>query len=229
MTLDRFSIQSSRDRAQDHLHDPRPVQALPALPVPRDRVDHVAHASAQLRQAVVQFPQRFGRPEFVADLEELDADLPRGGFEAVERLGRVHDDRFRVIARHPVRDDDDVERLDLFLVGQPGFQFGEVGFQDGAQSRAGRRVPERPHGVEDPVDVRGLLDVVVFGAVGLVEEVDVHAVGVVCGADGRDGFEGVRGFPPAASGHAAAVVDQKDGVERAQEGVGIVRRGGHQA
>lgn len=215
-------VQSPRNRPEHDLHDPRSVQPGSALSVPGHRVHHVPHAPSQLRQPVIQLPQRFRRAGLVADLEELDADLPRRGFQAVQGFRRVDDDGFRVVAGHPVGDDDDVERLELFLAGQRGFQCGEVRFQDGAQSGSGRGVPVRPHGVEDAIDVRGLLDVVIIRAVALVEEIDVHPVRIVRGADGRDGFQGVRRFPPAAPGHAAAVVNQKDGVERAQEGVRIV-------
>lgn len=58
----------------------------------------------------------------------------------------------------------------------------------------------------------------------VVEEVDVDAVLVVLGADWRDrgnGFFcfGPAGFAAVARGHAAAVVDEEDRVEVAEEGV----------
>jgi len=61
--------------------------------------------------------------------------------------------------------------------------------------------------VEDGVDVGGASDVSVLAAVFFVEEVDVDAVGVVGGADGRDGFERLRRFFPGAAGHGARVID----------------------
>lgn len=59
-----------------------------------------------------------------------------------------------------------------------------------------------------------------------VQEVDVDAVFVVLGADRGDGGDGVRGAGPAGADHGAAVVDQEDGVEGGEEGVGVFGLGG---
>lgn len=56
----------------------------------------------------------------------------------------------------------------------------------------------------------------------MVEEVDIDAVGVVRGTEGCDGSECCAGLLPEAAGHGSGVVDQQDGVEGAEEGVGVV-------
>jgi len=57
--------------------------------------------------------------------------------------------------------------------------------------------------VEDGVDIGGAGDVFVLTTVFFVEKVDVDAVSVVSGADGRDGFERLRSFFPGAADHGA--------------------------
>jgi len=135
----------------------------------------------------------------------LNANLPRGCIPAVELLGRGDDDALNVVGRNAVGDDDEVEGLDV--VGAFAFEGSEVGFQDGVKAGAGRCAATGPDGVEDGVDVGGAGDVSVLAAIFFVEEVDVDAVGVVGGANGRDGFERLRGFFPGAAGHGARVID----------------------
>lgn len=60
----------------------------------------------------------------------------------------------------------------------------------------------------------------------MVEEVEVDAVGVVLGTYWCDGSKGRAGFLPRAAGHATGVVDQEDGVEGGEEGIGVVGGGG---
>lgn len=127
--------------------------------------------------------------------------MPRGRVPAVELLGRSDDDALDVVGGDAVGDDDEIERFDV--VGSLALEGGEVGFQDGVDAGAGRGAAARADGVEDGVDVGGAGDVFVLAAVLFVEEVDVNAVGVVGGADGRDGFERLRGFFPGAAGHGA--------------------------
>lgn len=55
----------------------------------------------------------------------------------------------------------------------------------------------------------------------VIQEVEVDAVRVVRDDDGEECDEGARGFAPGAPGHGAGVVDDKDGVERVQEVVGV--------
>lgn len=82
------------------------------------------------------------------------------------------------------------------------------------------------HTVEDLLHVRGGGDVVVCArgsgrrVAAVVEEVDVDSVLVVPRANGRDGGQGLLGFFPPWPEHAGAVVDDEDGVELAEEGVG---------
>jgi len=67
----------------------------------------------------------------------------------------------------------------------------------------------------------------VAGVGGRVEEENVDAVGVMGGADGGDGGEGRGGLGPGVvPGHGGGIVDEEDGVEGAEEGVGVVGCGG---
>lgn len=60
-----------------------------------------------------------------------------------------------------------------------------------------------------------------------IQKVNIDAVGVVGGADGREVFEGATGLGPAvAPAHGGRVVDQEDGVEGGQEVVRVVGGGG---
>ncbi len=199
-----FPIQPPIHRSQHGLQHHIRTQPLPTLPFPWHRIHNIP-PSAHLRQSIVQFPQRFRRTPFLPNLEELNANLPRGRIPAVELLGRGDDDALNVVGRDAVGDDDDVERLDV--VGAFALEGGEVGFQDGVEAGAGRGAATGADGLENGVDVDGASDVSVLAAVFFVEEVDVDAVGVVGGADGRDGFERLRGFFPGAAGHGARVID----------------------
>lgn len=58
--------------------------------------------------------------------------------------------------------------------------------------------------------------------ISMVEEIHVDAVRIMGRADWRDRGKSVGGFSPGSAGHGAAVVDQEDGVEGAEEGVGRV-------
>ena len=53
----------------------------------------------------------------LANLEELDADLPGRGVELVQLLRGADDDALHVVARLAVRDHDDIERLSAVGVG----------------------------------------------------------------------------------------------------------------
>ena len=199
-----FPIQPAIHRSQHGLQHHIRTQILPTLPFPWHRIHNIP-PSAHLRQSIVQFPQRFRRTPFLPNLEELNANLPRGRIAAVKLLGRGDDDALNVGGRDAVGDDDDVERLDV--VGAFALEDGEVGFQDGVEAGAGRSAATGANGVKDGVNIGGAGDVFVLAAVFFVEEVDVDAVGVVGGADGRDGFERLRGFFPGAAGHGARVID----------------------
>lgn len=57
----------------------------------------------------------------------------------------------------------------------------------------------------------------------LIQEVNVDAVSVMSGTNWRDRFKGTARFSPrVAPGHGRGVVDQEDGVEGREEGVGVV-------
>ena len=90
------------------------------------------------------------------------------------------------------------------------------------ESGAGEGAAHGLNAGKDGLDVGSARQVVVRVVVLVVEEVDVDAVGVVLGADGRDGGEGGGCFMPGAAGHAAGVVDQEDGVELGEERVAVV-------
>lgn len=199
-------------------------QPLPAIP--RHRIHHIAHI-ARFRQLIIQFPQCLRGAPLVTDLEELDADLPRGRVEFVQFLRRGNDGGLDVVGGHAVRDDDDVDGFAVFVPLL--LAFAEVGAEEGVEAAAGRGAAAGADGVENLLD--GLLggDVFVLGRVALVEEVDVDAVGVVGGADAGDGGEGLGGFAPGASGHGAGIVNDEFGVEFGEEGELVVWVGGHVA
>lgn len=208
--------------AKHTLHDLVGRETLSALP--RHRVHHIPHI-ARHGQLVVQVAQRLRGAPLLADLEELDPDLPRGRVELVEFPRGGDDGRFHVISRHAVGDDDDVHRLAVFrafLLALP-----EVGAQEAVEAASGRGAAARADGVKDALDVVLGGNVFVFGGVGLVQEIDVDAVGVEARADGGDGGEGVGDFAPGAAGHAAGVVYEELGVESGEEGEFAVRVGGH--
>lgn len=154
----------------------------------------------------------------------MDPDLPGREVEFIALLRRGGDDALRIVGGDAVRDDDDVERFDGFDVVPTGFAFAEVGFQDFVEFVARGRAATWSYGVEDPLHLAWGRDVAVGGVVFGVEEVDVYAVFVVGGADGRDGCQRGAGLAPVAAGHGAGVVDYEDGVEVAEEGVGAVCR-----
>lgn len=109
----------------------------------------------------------------------------------------------------------------------------EIGLQDVVEPGAGGCHAARADRGEDAVhsgdvfhigvSARGL-PLRLAGGVGrtVVQEIDIDTVGIVSGTDGGDGREGCLNFSPGPSHHAAAVVDEEDGVERAQEGILIL-------
>lgn len=193
------------------------------------------------REPVVQLLQELPGVLVVADLEELDPDLPGDGLApvAVEPLGGSHDDALRVVGELTVRDGDDVERahgegrvaeLAVFICrGGHGLDALQVGPQDLVQALPEGRAAGRADAPEDLLDGRGRGDVRVGPgiavAASMVQKVDVDAVGVVLDADGRDGGDRVFGLLPPRSLHAQAIVDHEDGVEFREEGVGRIAAG----
>lgn len=210
--------------AKHALHDLVGREPLSALP--RHRVDHIPHIACH-SELIVQIAQRLRGASLLADLEELDPDLPRGGVELVEFPRRGDDGRFHVVGRHAVGDDDDVHRLAVFRALL--LALAEVRAQEAVEAASGRGAAARADGVEDALDVVLGGDVFVFGGVGLVQEIDVDAVGVEARADWGDGGEGVGDFAPGAACHAAGVVYEKFGVKGGEEGEFAVRVGGHVA
>ena len=201
--------------------------------VPGHCVHHIPHAATLLRQPVVELLERLSGAELAADLEELDADLVGRGVELVELLGDADDDRFRVVGGHAVGDDNHVDGLHATIVGVPGARdlglvVAQVGLDDLVDARSRRGAAGRTHPAEEALDLVGVPDAAVpalgVGAAARVEEVDVDAVNIVGGADRGDGAQGFLDFSPGAPGHGPAVVDQEDGVEGAEEGVGILGR-----
>lgn len=207
------------NRTQHTLQYPSPIQARPALAHPRHGIDHIAHlfpTPALPGQRIVQILQHLLRLAVLAHLEELHAHLPSRGVETVKTARGRKYNALDIITSLAVGDDDDVQRLDAVFALL--LEVAEVGFEDGVQAGAGGCSAAGPHAVEDGFDVGGRGHVAVFGAVGLVEEVDVDAVAVVLGADRGDGFECVGGLAPGAAGHGTGVIDEEDGVEGGEEG-----------
>lgn len=216
---------SSDNTAQTHLQQTLSRQLLALLAGPRHGVDHVADIVGS-GECVVEFSQVLGGLGLPADLEELDADLPRLGVVRVEFLGGADDHALDVVAGHAVGDDNDVQGLDgrglaLGLCGYGCGNLGEVRAQDVCQTRAGRGTPERSHRLEEVLHRcrGGDVGVAAVGGVrvAVVEEVDVNAVRVVGCTDRGDGCECCRCFSPASSRHAAAVIDEEDGIELAEK------------
>lgn len=212
---------SSHHTTQTDLQQALGCEFLTLLAGPRHGVDHVADVVGA-GQGVVQFRQVLGGLGLAADLEELDADLPRLGAQGVEFLGRADDDALDVVAGHAVGDDYDVEwfdrcRLAVGLTLDGLCDFREVWSEDMGESRAGRGAAERTDGLEEILDGRSGGDVGVAAVggvrVAMVQEVDVNAIRVIGSTDGCNGREGCRGFPPAPPRHTSTVVDEEDGVE----------------
>ena len=212
-------IMSPDDGAENTLQHAVGVQSGAGPPGPRHRVDHIPDAAvaAQLIVHILQHQRGLG---IVADLEELDADLPGGGVEAIEfRRGR-QDDGLHVVGGLAVGDDDDVERFDGVFAFS--FQFAQIRAEDVVQARARRGAAPGAHAVEDGFHRGRGGDVAVFDVVPFVQEVDVDAVGVPFGADRRDPFQRFGRFAPRAAGHGPGVIDQEDGVKGGEVGeVGV--------
>lgn len=192
---------------EHHLQNPLPIQAFTATrPIPGKGINHIPHAALDLLpQMVIQLDQHLLGLGILAHLEELHPNLPSRRIHAIQSTRRAQDDRFNVVGRLPVRNNDDVQRLDALLA--PRLQVLEIRFQDGVQARAGGGAAAGVHGLEYPLHGGGGGDVRVLGAVRGVQEVDVDPVGVVLRADRRDGLQRESGFAPGASCHGARVVD----------------------
>ena len=171
---------------------------------------------------IVEILQRLRGPRLLADLEELDAHLPCWRFDFIQLLRVRHDDGFRIVAGHAVRDDDDVERLHALQMRLLRFALPQVRLQDRVELGTRKCAAARPDGFEDALDLGGAGDVLVAGRVVCVEKVDVDAVFVLGGADWCDGCNGLGGFAPGAAGHGARVIDQEDGVKGGQESIRVV-------
>ena len=185
------------------------IQARAGGANPRNGIDHITHA-APGAQGVVHVLQHALGSLVLADLEELDPDLPGRGVEAVEFLCGRDNGGVHVVGGLAVGDDDDIERLHgVFALF---FQIGEIRAQDLVQAGSRRGPAAGLHAGEDGFHQRGGGDVFVFAVLG-VQEVDVDPVGVVLGAHGRDPLQRFGGFAPARPDHGAGVVDQEDGVE----------------
>ena len=209
---------------QHNLQDPLRIQ--PHNPTirspPGHRVNDIPLAP-QILQSVVEIIKSLGSLRVVPDLKELNPQLPGGGFELIKLLGDVEDDGFGIIVRLAVRQDDDVQRLDILdPIRSHSLSAADIRFQDGVEAGARRGAAAGLDAVEDLFDFAGRGDVEVVRGIRGVEEVDVDAVAVVLGADWGDGHEGVAGFAPFGAGHGAGVVDEEDGVEGGEEGVGVV-------
>lgn len=101
--------------------------------------------------------------------------------------------------------------------------------------RARRRAALRGHYGEYLMDMAWRHDAGISAArarcswVSMVEEVDIHTVSVVGGADGRDGRKSFFCFSPAPSTHASAIIYEEDGVELREKCILGVTHGAHRA
>jgi hypothetical protein len=117
------------------------------------------------RKTIVKVSQILSSFGLLADLKELDTDLPGLSIALVESLSRADDYRFDIILRDTVGDDDDVEGFHLLdggtLGGKTSYSFYtiEVRFQDVVEARSGGGAAEGTHHIEDFVDSAGGLDV----------------------------------------------------------------------
>jgi hypothetical protein len=94
---------------ETYLEDAVGVKTLALLSAPWNSINHVA----DVFQVIVKFSQILSSFGLVADLEELDTDLPGLSIALVEPLSRADDYRFDIIWRDTVGDDDDVEGFHL--------------------------------------------------------------------------------------------------------------------
>lgn len=207
-----LTIQASIDRPKHDLENSIASELATLCASERHSINDIAQLviARDLSQLVVKLHEVFPGHLVAADLEELHANLPRGRIELVEFLRRRNQRRLDIVRRLAVSHDDDVERLrGIRLRGIAA----HVRLQDPVETLARRCSAARTHRLEDLAHDRRVGDVVVEGRIWVVQEVEVDAVGVVRGADWRDGFDGVAGFAPAAAGHAARVVDQEHCIE----------------
>lgn len=89
----------------------------------------------------------------------------------------------------------------------------EIGAQDVVQTLARRCSAARSYSLEDLNDCPCRSDVVVQRVVLVVEKVNVNAVVITRRADWRYGLQSFGSLTPGATCHAAAVIDQEDGIE----------------
>ena len=163
-------------------------------------------------------------------MEELDAGLPPRGAQVVHLLGVVHDCVLGAIVWHTVRDDDDVDGLDVRTVLGRFLQLREVGLEDvvEAQAREGKTV--RGDLAEDLLNLslarqvgvattrfigRSLLRIV-------IQEVQVNTVLVPLGAHLGDLAQDRAGLRPQSPKHAPRIVDKEYGVKLSEEGILVI-------
>lgn len=232
------AIQPAHHSPQHNLEDPirrqRPLAPIPSTP--RHRIHDIPQpANARhLGEPIIQLLQRHSRPPLTPDLEELNPHLMRRGIESIQLLGNLDNDRLRIVAGDAVGNDNHIDGLNTRSIRVArGDHAALVGAQVRAHyvvdAHAGGRAAAGADLAEKGFDLRGVGDVApaalgggaARGVAG-VEEVEVDAVGVVRGADGRDGAQEVLDFAPGLAGHGARVVDDEDGVKGGEEGVRVV-------
>ena len=182
-------IQSTIDSAQDDLQNliGREVRSQRIISK-GDGIDHISN-TGDVGQTIVKFAERLGGAAFVADLKELDANLPGGRLGFIKLFGDGDDDAFDIVARDPVGDDDDVQRLGG---RRSSLVTLEIGLEDLMQANPRGCASSRRDGVEDLFDRlgRGHVAVPLWFIRCVVEKVDVDAVRVTGRANWCNGPQG---------------------------------------
>jgi hypothetical protein len=219
MKLFRLPIQPPCDRTKHYLENTISRKTTAIRISKRHSINDITQIvlPSNLRELIVKHLQMLRSLGVSADLEELDTDLPRGSIEVVELL-RGLDERVLVVVRgNAVGDADNVHGLRRVRSGGVGDQ---VVFEEFVQSSASRSGAAGADSLKDFADSGRVCDVHVV--VGMVEEVDVNAIGVVRCADWGDGHQCVRGLAPEAAGHGSGVIDEEHCVEFVEESVCVV-------
>ena len=204
--LRRLPIHTPIDRTKDNLENTIAVK-LRALGT---REGNSINNISQIRvlgnncKLIVQCLEILLRPRIVADLEELHADLLGGRIEPVELPRRFDQHAVRVVGGFAVSDANDIDRLRALGITLVLFN---IRYEDVAQSPSKRCVARRVHILEDLANGGTALDMLVEIRVRVVEEVDVDAVSVVCGAYWRDGLQSVGCLGPTGACHRTRIVD----------------------
>ncbi len=117
-------VMPAHHRPEHTLQHALRIQPRPRLAHPGHRIHHIPDPLPPGPQLIIQPLQHRLRLRVLAHLKELDADLPRRRKAAIEPPRRGQNHGLHVVRRLPVRDDDDVQRLDGLLAA--GLELAQV-------------------------------------------------------------------------------------------------------